>query len=132
MNRRNFLGWTAVGAAGLLLPVPKRVTTVVFGSGKRLGFIPSGWMVLRDGTRIPFRELRVEKMFRELEPVFDPGTQQFYGRQVPVSLAIRTNPARVPGSEILIMDPRGNLVPLIESPVPGSRICPSYSLWAGE
>ena len=38
MNRRSFLSWTAVGAAGLLLPVPKRVATVVFGSGRARPF----------------------------------------------------------------------------------------------
>ena len=44
MNRRNFLGWTAVGAAGLLVPsiVPARsgATTVVFGSGRRGDEVP--------------------------------------------------------------------------------------------
>ena len=37
LNRRSFLGWTAAGAAGLLLPdlIRPRVTTVVFGSGRR-------------------------------------------------------------------------------------------------
>lgn len=32
MNRRSFLGWTATGTAGLLLPTKK---TFVFGSGMR-------------------------------------------------------------------------------------------------
>jgi hypothetical protein len=37
MNRRNFLGWTATGAAGLFLPQPvfPRRKTFVFGSGIR-------------------------------------------------------------------------------------------------
>ena len=35
LSRRTFLGWSAVGAAGLLLPNITRATTVVFGSGRR-------------------------------------------------------------------------------------------------
>ena len=68
-SRREFLGWTAAGAAGLLLPelIRPRVTTVVFGSGLRVqpfwtGIIrelESGrWVwVEMDGKLVPFRQV---------------------------------------------------------------------------
>lgn len=41
VSRRNFLGWTASGIAGLMLPqiVKPRVSTFVMGSGLRSGFV---------------------------------------------------------------------------------------------
>ena len=43
LTRRTFLGWSAVGAAGVLVPTlvrPTGTTTVVFGSGRRSKALP--------------------------------------------------------------------------------------------
>jgi hypothetical protein len=131
MSRRNFLGWTAVGAAGLLVPelIRPRVTTVVFGSGQRLGFIPVGYMVLDDGTRIPVREIRARQRFEQFGSAFEQGG--LYPVVIGFPFA-ETEPKRFPGSRLVVCGADGREYPLIEGPTHGSLFDPAYALWDGE
>jgi hypothetical protein len=62
-SRRGFLHYAAVGAAGLLLP-DRRVTTVVFGSGRREEF--TGGYMLPGGSEIYPTPLDMFRFLRKL------------------------------------------------------------------